>query len=265
MTPDPVYVLWTGGWDSTFRVLDLTLRQRRAVVPVYVLGRERRSTDAELATMEMIRSRLATRDPTAASLLAATRLIQKLEADDDYKEAWDRIRRNHFLGSQYHWLPRSLNAAGFPITELCIHRDDKAAAVIGDRVVYESNCIQVDAESGSDLHSLFARFRLPLFDLTKLEMESAALAAGFVDIMEISWFCHNPTSAGRPCGACNPCRYTRQEGLGRRVPRAYGRRLGRASWALLIKGFGFARPTVRKVRAITCTRKRASPKRMGIL
>ncbi len=30
-------VLWTGGWDSTFRVLDLVLHQKATVQPHYLL------------------------------------------------------------------------------------------------------------------------------------------------------------------------------------------------------------------------------------
>lgn len=41
---------------------------------------------------------------------------------------------------------------------------------------------------------------------------------GFDDIMEETWFCHTPTKDGKPCGMCNPCKYTREEGLGRRGP-----------------------------------------------
>jgi hypothetical protein len=40
--------------------------------------------------------------------------------------------------------------------------------------------------------------------------------------MELTWFCHRPIR-GEPCGVCNPCIYTIQEGLGVRVP-ASGRR-----------------------------------------
>lgn len=41
---------------------------------------------------------------------------------------------------------------------------------------------------------------------------------GFGSIMEMTWFCFAPTWRKTPCGYCNPCKYTREEGLGRRVP-----------------------------------------------
>src|SRR5690606_13578695 len=33
----PVNLLWTGGWDSTFRLLSLVVQQHRCVQPYYVL------------------------------------------------------------------------------------------------------------------------------------------------------------------------------------------------------------------------------------
>ena len=39
---------------------------------------------------------------------------------------------------------------------------------------------------------------------------------GFYDIMLETWFCYNPIN-GKPCGICNPCKYTIEEGMGFRV------------------------------------------------
>jgi queuosine biosynthesis protein QueC len=58
---------------------------------------------------------------------------------------------------------------------------------------------------------------LPLFNFTKKEMEAEAISLGFIDLMEQTWFCHVPRQDGSPCGRCSPCRYTKEEGLGRRI------------------------------------------------
>lgn len=49
-------------------------------------------------------------------------------------------------------------------------------------------------------------------------MEAVAKKNNFSHIMEETWFCHTPYN-GKPCGICNPCKYTKEEGLGRRVPK----------------------------------------------
>jgi len=52
-----VNLLWTGGWDSTFRLLYLVFVEKRRVQPYYIVDTERRSTLNELKTMHLIREK----------------------------------------------------------------------------------------------------------------------------------------------------------------------------------------------------------------
>ena len=47
-----VNLLWTGGWDSTFRLLSLVLIKRKPVQPFYVIDVGRVSTIREIKTMQ---------------------------------------------------------------------------------------------------------------------------------------------------------------------------------------------------------------------
>ena len=49
-------VLWTGGWDSTFRVLELVLHWKVSVEPHYVIFHP--SAPQEMAAMDAIRQAL---------------------------------------------------------------------------------------------------------------------------------------------------------------------------------------------------------------
>ena len=62
-----VHLLWTGGWDSTFRLLQLLLQQRVPVVPHYLVDDTRPSAQTELRTMACIRDRLAPHGKPATS------------------------------------------------------------------------------------------------------------------------------------------------------------------------------------------------------
>src|SRR5688572_22265978 len=62
--PDtPVVLLWTGGWDSTFRLLQLLLAQRLPVEPLYLLDDTRASSKVEIATVERLRAAIGERHP----------------------------------------------------------------------------------------------------------------------------------------------------------------------------------------------------------
>ena len=69
---DPVQLLWTGGWDSTFRLLTLLVLEQRRVQPYYVLDdeRRRRSVSAEREAMRRIREALGRSHSEAAARLA---------------------------------------------------------------------------------------------------------------------------------------------------------------------------------------------------
>lgn len=218
-TPRPV--LWTGGWDSTYRVLELLLCEQRAVEPHYLINPQRRSHAYEVRAMEHIRQQLTLRNPEAAARLGplqGTR-VTDLPADELYRQRLQAIRRLEPLGPQYEWLARYRRSAGLASLELCIHRDDRAHHVLEGHVApAPQGGWMLRPDLNETALGLFAGFVFPVFGLTKLEMAERANSAGFADLLELSWFCHDPTPEGKPCGVCPGCVYTRNEGLGRRVP-----------------------------------------------
>jgi hypothetical protein len=60
-------------------------------------------------------------------------------------------------------------------------------------------------------------------------MHEIARQHGFADVMALTWFCHSPRN-DKPCGVCNPCEYTIEEGLGWRVPWSSKIRAGAIKW-----------------------------------
>lgn len=65
--------------------------------------------------------------------------------------------------------------------------------------------------------NIFARFEFPVLAYSKTQMRDLANTHGFRAILEQSWFCHQ-SRTGIPCGICNPCVYTIEEGMGYRLP-----------------------------------------------
>lgn len=134
------------------------------------------------------------------------------------KKAWLKLRNYNLLGSQYDWLACfALQHKGI---ELSIHIDDKAVEVIekyGSLIKISDPIIGdywiVDkCNSKSELLLLFQNYHLPLVKYTKLEMEEYYIANGYERVMNQTWFCYNPIH-GKPCGCCNPCMHTIDEGM----------------------------------------------------
>ncbi|MCP3978049.1 MAG: hypothetical protein GY716_01790 [bacterium] len=215
-----VNLLWTGGWDSTFQLLRLLLLDRRAVTPFYLIDVKRRSTGMELKTMQRIKDRLLDEQPHVHDLLRPTRYhaVADLAPDSRIADAYGAVRAEKFIGKQYEWLPRFCEQYGVEEIQLCIHRDDRAAGVLERMVVEAEDGFRVDRAAAAPNESLlFGRFTFPVFDVTKVRMAEIADERGWNDLMHMTWFCHTPQGTA-PCGSCNPCKYTIEEGLGWRIP-----------------------------------------------
>lgn len=227
MSGDAINLLWTGGWDSTFRLLSLLLIHNKTVQPYYLIDLGRPSFGREIQAMHEIKEMVFQRKPAARDLLRPIfyRELSDIPADAAIDAQLERLKTQNHLGNQYGFIARFAHSMGLNDLELSIHRDDKA------HVFVAPHAEPIGSESGADdavytLQShpndpdleLFRPFRFPLLDMTKLQMLKVAQERGFADIMESTWFCFWPTRKGRPCGICPPCRYTLEEGLGRRIP-----------------------------------------------
>lgn len=209
-------VLWTGGWDSTFRVLALALSERESVQPHYLLDPERRSTDFELRAIDTIRAEANARGAAIAPL--HVQRVEHIAIGAQAAAEHRALTRAYGIGAQYLWLSEYARRHGIDELELCIHVDDKAyAAVSALSSGSEPNDSDDDAANGP---GLFRFFSFPVLEVSKLHMWQTAQAQGFGDLMEQTWFCHLPTRSGRPCGFCGPCRWTHGEGLAHRLARS---------------------------------------------
>ena len=221
-------LLWTAGWDSTFRLLEALLVRGRAVQPYYLIDPERPSTPDELHAMQRIAAAVVERNPAAGRFLHESLVfnVTDVAPDPQITGRFERLRARAYLGGQYDWLARFAEQRGLTGLELAVHQDDRAAEFLRQHVVQRDGADGCggdgyyrlpDDPADPDLR-LFERFHFPVFDKTKRDMERLARAHGFAELLELTWFCHRPTFDGRPCGDCNPCRYTIREGLGRRLP-----------------------------------------------
>ena len=221
---DTVRLLWTAGWDSTFRLLSAVLVHHKTVQPYYLTDPGRPSTPNELSAMDRIAAQLAARHPPASALVKKPLVssVADVAPDAETTARFERLRARSHLGGQYDWLARFALQRGLTDLELAVHRDDKAAVFLEPHVVRDDPGgdpgFRLRPDPPDDDLRLFERFRFPVFDLTKVAMDGMARERGFAELMELTWFCHLPTPDGKPCGRCNPCRYTAEEGLGRRIP-----------------------------------------------
>ena len=230
-----VNLLWTGGWDSTFRLLQLAIVERRRVQPYYIKSPKRRSTPYELAAMDNILAAIEARyGSEVRGLIAPINFHDQADIPEltHVRDAFARLLAAGHIGAQYEWLAEFTAMMGITDFELSSHRfenkEDRIRARLNKDLEWDGDAYRLsDSLSDEDLF-IFSNYRFPLNDMSKSDMKNYAQEHGLGDILMLTHFCHRPDKKGRPCGVCVPCGNALVEGFAHRVPlRGRLRRLSR--------------------------------------
>lgn len=218
-----INILWTGGWDSTFRILQLSTKN--LTIQPYYLKDNRPCEHLELDTVKNITEDIRSRKETKCVLNNVIAIdVPSLAVDETITASYNKLTAdfnrdtNLDLGTQYEWLARF--AKSVETLDLSIEKGTKPIAAIKRygalEKVYD---IEIGAyykidKSNSPQHiiDVFGQYRYPLVEYSKLDMKKEAEENGFIQIMNKTWFCHRPIN-NKPCGACNPCIATLEEGF----------------------------------------------------
>lgn len=215
---DAINVLWTGGWDSTYRVLDLLLIENQRVRPYYIVDPDRLSIANEIIAMTRIQHHIQISFPARAPGLLPVEFVhlESIRADEEISRWHQRLATRVHIGTQYDWLARF---AKHHVTEpeLCIEH-----ITMGDTELFrnfvrpvlrgEGHACRAEGPFPEPGIQMFTYFRFPIIHLKKAEMRKLSEKHGFSDILELTWFCHTPRK-GLPCGKCRPCLLASESGF----------------------------------------------------
>ena len=212
MDKEESHVLWTGGWDSTFRIVELLTQTDAVIQPHYILNPERDSAELEMRTMEKLRRLLYEKVPDAKRRLSPTLVTNMHDVPDDPRvmEALERLRSQRHVGLQNDYLARYAQYVVSQPLELCVERSDSASEAMTGRLLRSpgDGLAQYHLKDGDDdLATVFRWFRFPLAARDKYQMRDQARRWGMAAIMAKTWFCHRPVFGHYPCGTCRPCVY----------------------------------------------------------
>ena len=224
-----VYLLYTGGWDSTFRLLQLA-KEDITVQPIYIIDETRASREYEKKAMGDILKEIRTRDCFRADvkdiLYYKVSWIMENCRDDNISRSFNYLRENYHLGTQYEWfallakkeclkLECAVIAADQSAIENTIKKETEIEYIHNDFLTGRKQVLpKGDNNIGFDV---FGNIIFPVMGLTKQEEGRLAEEEGWTDIMKKTWFCHTPIN-GKPCGVCHPCRDVMEMGLEWRLP-----------------------------------------------
>ena len=233
MTREKVYILWSGGWDGTFRLLQLC-QFDIDIKPIYVIDENRKSTEIELEQIKKIMT--IVRERFSANVLDIE-LYNKnwvLEncKNDKITNSFNYLRSKYNVGTQYEWFALLCDYLGVKMESAVVHqyhgKVEDAIEGEGELKLMENDFLseRYYAMSGKDttcISDVFGKIIFPVIKLTKQDEERIARENGWMDIMELTWFCHTPIN-GEPCGLCGPCDDAMNTGMEWRMPKSSQRR-----------------------------------------
>ena len=240
MSKEMVYILWTGGWDSTYRVVELSKRDI-VIQPIYVKDSGRKSVPYELKAMNQIVSLLKTMNETKA-LFSPLKVIDLTDIPENAEitKAYQLFKKEADMGSQHDWLARL--ALQYPGMELCIEKALGDHAPIRQSINRHGKLINtgdgfiVDKEhSSKELNLILGNLKLPIFEKTEKEMRRDIHEWGYDNVMSHIWFCHTPIN-GKPCGLCSPCTTKMTSDMAFLLPKAAQKR--NIHWRFIEKKLG---------------------------
>lgn len=198
------HLFWTGGWDSTFRLLQLLFDEEKTVQPHYLI-RPQECTGKEIDTIHNIQRQILRKHSELRKILRPTKFvnIDHVKIDNDITAEYERIKAKQYISVQYEMFARYCKQEGLDSMELSVLSSETFE-------YFKTNT------------TIFKFFELPILGLTKPKMARIADENGWTEYMKMTWFCRRPRK-GKPCGICGPCSDAVIAGVGWRLP--IGRRI----------------------------------------
>lgn len=223
-----VHILWTGGLDSTYRVVELS-RQECIIQPHYIIINGRSTVENELKAISDITAILNSDERTIAKLLPVeTFPMNDLDEYADIQSAWEMLHeKKHFNSTQYPLLARYARQKQLKL-EMGIQfsENGSVAEIVDESCLVDcpehDDVMMMDPVAGSQewaSHTLFKDFLFPksLYHKTKKEEVEDLRNLGYDKVLKKVWTCFDPV-LGMPCGHCYACKSAMKEGAGMLVP-----------------------------------------------
>ena len=229
-----VHILWTGGLDSTYRMVELS-RKKCVILPHYVIV-NRKNIKNELRAISQITRILNSDKRTIAEIRPLETFLKcDLEEYPDIQSAWEILHeKKDFKSQQYPLFTRYARQKNLKL-EMGIQfsKGGTVAKVLDESYLVDcpddDDVRMIDPEMGSRewaSYTLFQDFRFPksLYHKTKREEIEELKRLGYDKVLKKVWTCFRPV-LGMPCGHCFACQSAIYEGAGELIPKV-GYRLG---------------------------------------
>ncbi len=213
----PIYLFWTGGYDSTFRLCQLLLINKKKVLPIYLIGEnlddsnrsnsyKRQNVKKELNSMDAIRKKLFLKYPFTKDLLSPTLILNDINVSSKVMSEMKKLFIENKISrpvTQYGSMAQVTYNLNENI-EVCTERSDRC--VMCKLVFGKDYCSGKVNKKNYNSPEIFKKFKFPVGNYTKKDMLNESIKNNFSEILKLTWSCWFPNEKGEPCNKCPMCR-----------------------------------------------------------
>ena len=222
---DKVYIFWTGGYDSTFRLCQALIDERKQVQPVYVSdiidndakeNTRRHNIKQEYEAMKIIDKKIRNKYPYYKQNLLPLIDIKKVNISQDIQHNMNilkkqkRVRRAVCQYGGLAQVSKDIYEKTGYFTEISVEKEPHGSMMyntVYNKVECMRNICHIAKNLEQDDKSLniFKYMNYPTLHLSKKDMLKIAKKNNYDDILNLTWSCWYPRN-GKPCGNCIMCK-----------------------------------------------------------
>jgi len=224
----PTYILWTGGYDSTFRICQALIDEHKIVQPIYISdiidnipknnNERRHSQKNEYIAMQKIRKEIYKSFPNTKKNFLPLIDIQKINVENNIQyhmnilKKQKRVRRTTCQYGAIAQLCKNFNQkSSIPkFIEISVEKEPHGSMMY-NTIHNKVDCIQDKCYLKKNLSShdqslnIFKYLVFSTLNYTKKNMLDISEKGGYKHIMKLTWSCWYPKN-NKPCGKCIMCR-----------------------------------------------------------
>ena len=214
-----INILWTGGLDSSFRIVELS-RCQCIIQPYYIVFGNKESLNHELNAINKI-SRILRKDKRTKAELLDPIIVDEEDIPRDVGtfDSWMRLMRGvswqyyvfaKYASQQHLEMEMSVRFSPFGSVSQAVN---EALLIPHPDRHYDVQIIDKN-RADQDTLAVFGDFCFPksLYHKTKREEIDILRGDGYGKVVKHVWFCFQPIW-GYPCGHCSPCISSEKEGM----------------------------------------------------
>lgn len=229
------YIYWTGGYDSTFLLIQALIVEGFPIQPIYIKCQNldnkfsingRQNQDKEIETMTRLRERILIDFPHVKPMFLPTMYVYNIKKDMNITNSFRQLHKQFGFFSrdinQYERMARfsihygknievGLEKCGTGLDEatnnIRVYEGTKDCQILNKEELLKLNSHPNNKDPIKDYTNLdiFRNFRFPIVHMTKEDIKRFSARQKLLYLLQMTWTCWYPTKDNKPCNECPQC------------------------------------------------------------